>query len=56
MIKNRQIYRDAVRKLEYDKQIRKFEDEIEQDFDFNDLDIKLLMRKMYGYTYEPIYG
>jgi ATP-dependent DNA helicase RecG len=42
--KNRLLDRDAVRKLEYDKQIRKFEDEIEQDFDFNDLDIKLLNR------------
>ncbi|MCG9911298.1 MAG: putative DNA binding domain-containing protein [Flavobacteriales bacterium] len=42
--KNRQLDRDAVRKLEYDKQIRKFEDEIEQDFDFEDFDIKLLNR------------
>lgn len=42
--KNRLLDRDAVRKLEYDKQIRKFEDEIESDFDFNDLDIKLLNR------------
>jgi ATP-dependent DNA helicase RecG len=42
--KNRLLDRDAVRKLEYDKQIRKFEDEIEQDFDFNDLDVKLLNR------------
>jgi ATP-dependent DNA helicase RecG len=40
--KNKQLDRDAVRNLEYDKQIRKFEDEIENDFDFNDLDIKLL--------------
>jgi ATP-dependent DNA helicase RecG len=42
--KNRLLDRDAVRKLEYDKQIRKFEDEIESDFDFYDLDIKLLNR------------
>ncbi len=42
--KNKLLDRDAVRKLEYDKQIRKFEDEIEPDFDFNDLDIKLLNR------------
>lgn len=34
--------RDAVRNLEYDKQIRKFEDEIEPEFDFQDLDVKLL--------------
>lgn len=40
--KNRQLDRDAVRNLEYDKQIRKFEDEIEPEFDFNDLDAKLL--------------
>lgn len=42
--KNRLLDRDAVRKLEYDKQIRKFEDEIELDFDFEDLDVKLLNR------------
>lgn len=40
--RNKQLDRDAVRNLEYDKQIRKFEDEIEPEFDFNDLDIKLL--------------
>ena len=40
--RNKQLGRDAVRNLEYDKQIRKFEDEIEPEFDFNDLDIKLL--------------
>ena len=40
--KNRQLDRDAVRNLEYDKQIRKFEDEIEPEFDFADLDLKLL--------------
>lgn len=42
--KNRLLDRDAVRNLEYDKQIRKFEDEIEPDFDFNDLDINLVKR------------
>jgi ATP-dependent DNA helicase RecG len=42
--KNKQLDRDAVRKLEYDKQIRKFEDEIVPDFNFDDLDIKLLNR------------
>lgn len=42
--KNRLLDREAVRKLEYDKQIRKFEDEIEPEFDFNDLDVKLLNR------------
>jgi ATP-dependent DNA helicase RecG len=40
--RNKQLDRDAVRKLEYDKQIRKFEDEVEPEFDFNDLDVKLL--------------
>jgi len=39
---NKQLDRDAVRKLEYDKQIRKFEEEIETEFDFADLDLKLL--------------
>lgn len=42
--KNRFLDRDAVRKLEYDKQIRKFEDELEPDFDFNDIDAPLLER------------
>ncbi len=40
--RNKQQDRDAVRNLEYDKQIRKFEDEIESEFDFDDLDINLL--------------
>lgn len=42
--KNRLLDRDAVRKLEYDKQIRKFEDEIESEFDFEDIDTPLLNR------------
>jgi len=42
--KNRLLDRDSVRRLEYDKQIRKFEDEIEPDFDFEDIDIPLLNR------------
>lgn len=41
---NRKLDRNAVRALEYDKQIRKYEDEIDPDFDFNDLDLKLLNR------------
>lgn len=40
--KNRNLDRDAVRALEYDKQIRKFEDEIQPDFNFEDLDNKLI--------------
>lgn len=42
--KNRLLDRNAVRALEYDKQIRKFEDELEPDFNFDDLDIKLVER------------
>lgn len=42
--KNRKLDREAVRNLEYDKQIRKFEDEIELEFDFDDLDFILLKR------------
>jgi len=40
--RNKQLDRDAVRNLEYDKQIRKFEDEIEPDFNYDDLDVNLL--------------
>jgi len=40
--KNRLLDRDAVRALEYDKQIRKFEDEVQPDFDVSDLDTKLI--------------
>jgi ATP-dependent DNA helicase RecG len=42
--RNKQLDRDAVRNLEYDKQIRKFEDEIENEFDISDFDLKLLDR------------
>jgi ATP-dependent DNA helicase RecG len=42
--KNKLLDRDAVRNLEYDKQIRKFEEEIEHDFDFDDFDKSLLNR------------
>lgn len=34
--------RDQIQKLEYDKNIRKFEEEIEKDFDVEDFDIELL--------------
>ncbi|MBY0243858.1 MAG: putative DNA binding domain-containing protein [Sphingobacteriaceae bacterium] len=40
--KNRHLDRNAVRALEYDKQIRKFEDETQPDFNFEDLDNKLI--------------
>lgn len=49
---NKQLDRDAVRNLEYDKQIRKFEDEIEPSFDFDDLDEKLLLRYKEKLNYE----
>lgn len=39
---NRILDRDAVKKLEYDKQIRRFEEEIQSDFDLEDLDESLL--------------
>lgn len=41
---NRLLDRDAVRSLEYNKQIRKFEDEIVPDFDFQDIDLPILNR------------
>lgn len=50
--RNKQLDREAVRNLEYDKQIRKFEDEIEPDFDFDDLDIKLLVGYKQKLNYE----
>lgn len=42
--KNKLLDREAVRNLEYDKQIRKFEEEIEHDFDVDDFDKSLLNR------------
>jgi len=39
---NRKLDREAVRKLEYDKQIRKFEEEIQENFDVDDFDLSLL--------------
>lgn len=50
--RNKQLDRDAVRNLEYDKQIRKFEDEIEPEFDFYDLDLKLLTGYKQKLNYE----
>lgn len=54
--KNKQLDRDAVRNLEYDKQIRKFEDQLVHDFDFNDLDTKILSRykEKLNYTGSPL--
>jgi len=39
---NRKLDRDKIKKLEYDKSIRRFEEEIVKDFDQADLDIDLL--------------
>lgn len=39
---NRELNRDQIKKLEYDKGIRKFEEEVVKDFDLEDLDQELL--------------
>lgn len=39
---NRELNRDQIKKLEYDKGIRRFEEEIVKDFDVNDFDESLL--------------
>jgi ATP-dependent DNA helicase RecG len=39
---NRKLDRAGVKKLEYDKTIRKFEDELATEFDLNDIDNKIL--------------
>lgn len=39
---NKELDREQIRKLEYDKNIRQFEDEIVDNFDLEDLDIDLL--------------
>ena len=39
---NRKLDRDKIKKLEYDKSIRRFEEEIVKDFEHEDLDIDLL--------------
>ena len=39
---NRELNREQIKKLEYDKNIRRFEDEILSEFDLEDLDKKLL--------------
>lgn len=41
---NRKLDRDRIKKLEYDKSIRRFEEEIVNDFDINDLDNHLLLK------------
>jgi len=49
---NRKLDRNAVRDLEYDKQIRKYEDELELDFELADLEIKLLNRYKQKLNYD----
>lgn len=39
---NRELNRDQIKKLEYDKGIRRFEEEIVKDFEFDDLNLDLL--------------
>ena len=41
---NRLLNREQVKKLEYDKQIRKFEEDLVKDFDVTDLDTNLLQQ------------
>ncbi len=49
---NRILGRDAVKKLEYDKQIRRFEEEIQSEFDLGDLDESLLAQYKEKLNYE----
>ncbi len=39
---NRKLDLDGIKKLEYDKAIRKFEDEVDKDFEIEDLDMEML--------------
>ncbi len=53
---NRKLDRDDVRKLEYDKQIRKFEDEFRSEFDIEDFDTEQLevYKEKLNYQGDPI--
>ncbi len=53
---NRKLDREQIRKLEYDKSIRKFEEETVADFDITDLDTELIdaYKKKLNYTGEPL--
>jgi len=53
---NRKLDRDGVKKLEYDKSIRKFEEEIVEDFDEEDIDYELLdeYKEKLNYTGNPL--
>ncbi len=41
---NRKLDQSGFKKLEYDKNIRRFEEEVVKDFDFDDLDMELLQK------------
>ncbi|MFG6685267.1 ATP-binding protein [Mariniflexile sp. HNIBRBA6329] len=53
---NRKLDRDAVKKLEYDKTIRRFEEEQSKNFDFEDLDQDLLLayKERLNYAGDPL--
>lgn len=53
---NRELNREQIRKLEYDKNIRHFEDEIVEDFDLEDLDNDLIeqYKNTVNYTGNPL--
>lgn len=53
---NRKLDRDQIKRLEYDKSIRRFEEEIVRDFDIEDLDWELIndYKKKLNYTGEPL--
>lgn len=53
---NRKLDREQIKRLEYDKSIRKFEEEIVPDFDIKDLDLELIeaYRKKLNYTGEAL--
>jgi len=53
---NRKLDREGVKKLEYDKSIRKFEEELVTDFELEDLDLGLLeeYKEKLNYKGEPL--
>ncbi|EEH67995.1 MULTISPECIES: ATP-binding protein [Acinetobacter] len=52
---NRELDRDRVRKLEYDKMIRRFEEEVISEFDTDDLDEQLLLAYQEKLNYKGSY-
>lgn len=49
---NRKLDLDGIKKLEYDKAIRKFEDEVDKDFELQDLDLEMLASYKEKLNYE----